>query len=78
MTVASVNVNFTLALGQHFTADEAEGHFTATIDRLKQAGMIPTIVEIDILPGTQTKSVSFEPTPLVDIRPHLSMVGARD
>ena len=67
MTLASVNVNFTLALGQHFTAEEAERKMLDILDPL--VAQIGCVIEVEVLPGTQTKADPFKQAQAIPFNP---------
>ena len=72
MTLASVNVNFTLALAQHQSASDVEEYLSGILLSLTQ--QVGPIVEFDVLPGTQTKVNPFIPAEVKQF-PRLTAIG---
>jgi hypothetical protein len=59
VTLGSVNVNFQVVLKQGHDATAVEMHLLSVLNRaLAEEG---TVVEFDLLPGTQTKVDPFTP-----------------
>jgi len=63
VTLASVNVNFQFVVAQGHSKEEMEMRLLTTLaEALKN---VPSVVEFDVLPGTQTKVDPFTAAPVI-------------
>ena len=59
MTLGSVNINFQVVLKQGHDREAVEMHLLSVLE--KALSDSPTVVEFEVLPGTETKVDPFTP-----------------